>query len=123
MKSHLISRFTWLVFENRGGLVPIAMEYYVPYDSEFVMASQKDTGSYKLLDVYSNKYRRVVSDYGIWRDTRVDRLRINTQTPILYQRQDMNQTSFNIIKIAILNTVSFYEKPYKHECCSIIPKH
>ena len=123
MKSYLVSRFTWLVLENRGGLAPVEMEYYVPYDAQFIIASQNDTGSYKLLDVYSNKYRRVVRDYGMWTDTRVDRLRINSETSILYQRLDMNQTSFNIIKIAIFNTVSLDEEPYKNYCCSIIPKH
>ena len=55
MKSYLVSRFSWLVFENRSGLAPVGMEYYVPYDSQFVIASQNDFGSYKLLDVYSNK--------------------------------------------------------------------
>lgn len=104
MKSHLVARFTWLVFENRTNLEPVIMEYYAPYDSEFLIASRNDLGSYKLLEIYSNKYKRVVNEYGTWKNT--NGLKKNIPAPIYFKRLDMNQTNFNMINIPTVNFLS-----------------
>lgn len=80
------------------------MEYLVPIDTDFVIASQNDSESYKLLEVYSIKYKRVVNDYATWNTN--TGLSIKTQAPLYFKRLDMNQTTFNMISLAIVNEVS-----------------
>lgn len=96
------------MFEDRTEEVPSEWEYIIPYDSEFIIASQIDMYNFKLYDVYSTSRRlRIANECGSWNDTFGLKL---PEMSIYYRRLDMNQTKFKALSLNFYKPNSYVSK-------------